>query len=196
MKIGLYFGSFNPIHIGHLIIAEFVYQHTDVQQVCFVISPQNPFKSQASLLNKYNRLHLVKLAIENNPHLQASDIEFKLPMPSYTIDTLIYLEEKYPEHQYKLVLGSDSFQNIKKWKNGEILLKNYAFIIYNRPGFAITDTYGADCLLVNAPLLEISSTYVRQQIKQKKSVRYLLPDVVFDEIIANGYYQELKDNTK
>ncbi len=118
MKIGLYFGSFNPVHMGHLIIAEHIADNTDVQQVWLVISPHNPFKQQTSLLNSYHRLHLVKLAIEDNPKLQASDVEFKLPTPSYTIDTLVYLEEKYPLHQFVIIVGSDSFQNIKKWKNG------------------------------------------------------------------------------
>ncbi len=189
MKIGLYFGSFNPIHIGHLIIAEFIQQHTDVQQTWFVVSPQNPFKVQSALLNAYHRLHLVKLAIENNPNLQASDIEFNLPTPSYTIDTLVYLQEKHPNHQFTIVLGSDSFQNIKKWKNSVLLLKSYSIIIYNRPEFTITDFYNADYQIVNAPLLQISSTYIRNQIKNKKSIRYLLPDAVYNEISRNDYYQ-------
>lgn len=154
MKIGLYFGSFNPVHMGHLIIAEHIADNTDVQQVWLVISPHNPFKQQTSLLNSYHRLHLVKLAIEDNPKLQASDVEFKLPTPSYTIDTLVYLEEKYPLHQFVIIVGSDSFQNIKKWKNGELLLKNYPFIIYNRPGFPVSDSFGADCQFLQAPLLK------------------------------------------
>ena len=188
MKIGLYFGSFNPIHIGHLIIAEFVQQNTDVQQVWFVVSPQNPFKKQSSLLNEYHRLHLVKTAIENNPNLHASDIEFNLPNPSYTIDTLVYLKEKYSTHQFVILLGSDSFQNIKKWKNSDVLLKENSFIVYKRPGFSISDFFNADCKIVDAPLLQISSTYIREQIKNKKSVRYLLPDAVFNEITNSNYY--------
>ncbi len=189
MKIGLYFGSFNPIHIGHLIIAEFMQQNTDIQKVWFVVSPQNPFKNKSSLLNAYHRLHLVKLAIEDNPNLEASDIEFHLPTPSYTIDTLVYLEEKYPQHQFYIILGSDSFQNIKNWKNADLLLRKYPFIIYSRPNFSIADFYGADYQVVNAPLLQISSTYIRTQIKNKKSVRYLLPEAVFKEISENHYYQ-------
>ena len=189
MKIGLYFGSFNPIHIGHLIIAEFVHEHTDVRQVWFVVSPQNPFKHQSSLLNGYQRLHLVKIAIEENPLLLASDVEFKLPTPSFTSDTLVYLEEKYPEHQFVIVLGSDGFQNIKKWKNAEFLLKNYSFIIYKRPGFIIYDNSDANCILLDAPLLEISSTYIRKQIKEGKSVKYLLPDAVNQEINKSHYYK-------
>ncbi len=189
MKIGLYFGSFNPIHVGHLIIAEFVHSHTDVQQVWFVVSPQNPFKKQISLLNSYHRLHLVKIAIENNPQLQASDVEFKLPTPSYTIDTLVYLKEKYPENQFVIVLGSDSFQNIHKWKNADILLQDYSFIIYKRPEIVIMNFYKADYLILDAPLLQISSTYIRQQIKERKSVRYLLPEAVYNEIDSNQYYK-------
>ena len=128
MKIGLYFGSFNPVHHGHLMIASHVVNRTDVQQVWFVVSPQNPFKQAGSLLNEYDRLHLVNLAIENDEtRLRASDVEFKLPRPSYTIDTLIYLEEKYPQHEFAIVMGSDGFINIKRWKNADILLKKYSF---------------------------------------------------------------------
>ncbi len=189
MKIGLYFGSFNPVHIGHLIIAQFVYDNTDVQQIWFVVSPQNPFKKQSTLLNSYHRLHLVKTAIDNNPHFHASDIEFKLPVPSYTIDTLTYLQEKYADHQFVIVSGSDSFQNISKWKNAELLLANFSFIIYKRSGFGIDSSLKANVICLDAPLLDISSTYIRKQIKQKKSVQYLLPDKVFSEIRNNSYYQ-------
>ncbi len=188
MKIGLYFGSFNPIHIGHMIIADFVQQNTDVQKVWFVVSPQNPFKTKSSLLNAYHRLHLVKLAIADNLSLEASDVEFNLPTPSYTIDTLLYLEDKYPQHQFCVILGSDSFQNIQNWKNGEQLIKKCPFIIYNRAGFSITVFYNADYQVVNAPLLQISSTYIRTQIKSGKSIRYLLPEAVFKEIMENRYY--------
>src|SRR3989339_302073 len=121
MKIGLYFGSFNPIHTGHLIIASHVLNETDLQQVWFVVSPQNPFKQEHSLLNEYHRLHLVQLAVEEDTRLRASDIEFKMPKPSYTIDTLVYLKEKYPQHQFTIIMGSDSFQNLPKWKNASLL---------------------------------------------------------------------------
>ena len=139
MNIGLYFGSFNPIHIGHLIIANHVINFTDMNQVWLVISPQNPLKPSHTLLNEYHRLHLVQKAIEDNPKLKASDIEFRLSKPSYTIDTLIYLEEKYPKHKFSIVMGSDSFQNINNWKNAEVLKKNYSFIIYERPGFEMEE---------------------------------------------------------
>ena len=189
MKIGLYFGSFNPIHVGHLIIAEYIYNNTSLDQVWFIVSPQNPFKNPASLLNSYHRLHLVKMAIKDAPYLQASDIEFKLPLPSYTSATLIFLEEKYPEHTFNIILGSDGFQNITKWKNAEWMLKNYAFIIYKRPGFEVLDLLTNKNLILQAPLLEISSTYIRTELYKKNSVRYLLPEAVYDEIMSNHYYQ-------
>ena len=190
MKIGLYFGSFNPIHIGHLIIGEYVFNNTSVEQVWFILSPQNPLKNSSTLLNSYHRLHLLKLAVEDNPVFQASDVEFKLPIPSYTIDTLTYLNEKYPQHQFVVIMGSDSFQNMKNWKNYELLLMNYEIIIYERPGFkASSELLAKHTLLQNAPLLEISATQIRNQLKVHKSIRYMLPDKVYQEIVNNKYYQ-------
>jgi nicotinate-nucleotide adenylyltransferase len=190
MKIGLYFGSFNPIHHGHLIIASHIAQHTPLQQVWFVVSPHNPLKEASSLLNEYDRLHLVKLAIEGEEQrLKASDIEFKLPKPSYTIDTLTYLSEKFPDHEFTVIMGSDSFQNISRWKNFETLIKNYPIYIYKRPGFEVLNTVNAQLEIVNAPLLEISATQIRHYIAQKKTIRYLVPDVVKDEIEKYGYYK-------
>jgi nicotinate-nucleotide adenylyltransferase len=190
MKIGLYFGSFNPIHVGHLIIANHVVNHTDVEQVWFVVSPQNPLKPSSTLLNEYHRLHFVNLAIANNTRLKASDIEFKLPKPSYTIDSLVYLQEKYPTHQFSIVVGSDSYNNIPNWKNGKLLLTNYQFIVYQRPGYELSnakETTG--CVVLTAPFLDISASYIRKAIKEGKSVRYLMPEAVCDEIEANGYYK-------
>jgi len=189
MNIGLYFGSYNPIHIGHLIIGSHVANHTDIQQVWFVVSPQNPLKPSSVLLNEYHRLHLVQLALGDDPQLKASDVEFKLPRPSYTIDTLTYLNEKYPQHQFSIIMGSDSFQNLPRWKNFDLLLKNYSFIIYRRPGFEITESYAAKVQILDAPLLEISATAIRQYIKAGKSVRYLLTDAVREEIEKTGYYK-------
>ncbi|MEI9958304.1 MAG: nicotinate (nicotinamide) nucleotide adenylyltransferase [Ferruginibacter sp.] len=189
MTIGLYFGSFNPVHVGHLIIANHIVNTTELDQVWFVVSPQNPFKASASLLNEYQRLHLVNIAIDGETKLRASNVEFKLPKPSYTIDTLTYLAEKHPEHSFSIIMGSDGFQNLNKWKNYETLIKNYAIYIYKRPGFEITETFGANIKILDAPLLDISSTRIRSLIKEKKSIRFLVPDVVKDEIEGNGYYR-------
>lgn len=188
MKIGLYFGSFNPIHIGHLIIGSFVANNTDVDQVWFVVSPQNPLKKAATLLNEYHRLHLVQLAIEGDAQLKASNIEFKLPRPSYTIDTLTYLQEKHPSYTFAVIMGSDSFQNISRWKNYELLLKNNSFYVYLRPGFEVK-TNAENIHVLKAPLLEISSTQLRETIKKGKTIRYLVPKSVQEEIERNGYYK-------
>jgi nicotinate-nucleotide adenylyltransferase len=189
MKVGLYFGSFNPIHTGHLIIASHIANHTDVQQVWLVVSPQNPLKPSSVLLNEHDRLHLTQLAIENNEQLKVSDVEFKLPKPSYTINTLTYLEEKYPKHEFVVIMGSDSFTNLPKWKSFEILIKRYRFIVYNRPGFKVNETYGARVTVADAPMLDISSTYLRKQIQLGKPVTYLLPRNVETEIERCGYYK-------
>lgn len=188
MNVGLYFGSFNPIHVGHLIIAEFVCCNTNLQQVWFVVSPQNPFKKKESLLNSYDRLHLVNLAVEGNNSLKVSDIEFKLPQPSYTSDTLIFLQKKHPSYHFSIVLGSDGFQNIRKWKNADLIIENYSFLIYERPAFAVMDLLTDRNIIVKCPLLDISSTYIREQIRKKKGFRYMLPEKVYDEIIRNKYY--------
>ena len=189
MKIGLYFGSFNPIHTGHLIVASFVANHTEMQQVWLIVSPQNPLKPSSVLLNEYHRLHLVRLAVEDDLRLKASEVEFKLPRPSYTIDTLTYLQEKYPQHEFSIIIGSDSFQNLPKWKNFEQLVKNYSFIIYKRPGFEVKDTWNASVTILNAPLLQLSATEIRDNIKSGKTIRYLVPDKVREEIEQNSYYK-------
>lgn len=190
MPIGLYFGSFNPIHIGHLIIANHVLNSSDVQKIWFVVSPQNPFKKTATLLNEYDRLHLVQKVVENDVRFKAIDIEFSLPKPSYTASTLTYLQEKYPSQQFQIIIGSDSFQNFSKWKNVDFITKNYKLIIYKRPGFAVSDTGKANTVILEAPLLEISATYIRQLVREKKSIRYLVPPVVEEEILSNRYYRD------
>jgi nicotinate-nucleotide adenylyltransferase len=188
MKIGLYFGSFNPIHIGHLIIASHIVEHTDLKRVWFVVSPHNPLKQESTLLNEYHRLHLVQTAIEGDSRFKASDVEFKLPKPSYTIDTLTYLSEKYPSYQFTVIMGSDSYSNLHRWKNYELLVKNYSIIVYNRPGFEVKDNlYNATIL--KAPLLDISSTTIREHLKEGKSIQYLVSDAVFKELTENGYYK-------
>jgi nicotinate-nucleotide adenylyltransferase len=189
MKIGLFFGSFNPIHHGHLMVASFIANHTELQQVWLVVSPQNPHKTQSSLLNEYDRLHLAQLAIEDDDQIKVSDIEFKLPKPSYTIDTLTYLEEKYPQHRFYVIMGSDSFQNLPKWKNFEALVKNYQFIVYRRPGFEITEKYGADVTYLEAPMLELSATLIRNNCKDGITIRYLVPEDVRLEIERNNYFK-------
>jgi nicotinate-nucleotide adenylyltransferase len=191
MKVGLYFGSFNPIHHGHLVIANYILQHAHLDQVWFVVSPQNPLKPSASLLNEYHRLHLVRLAVEGENQLKASDIEFKLPKPSYTVDTLAYLQEKYPKDEFSIIMGSDSFQNLPKWKNHQWLLSHYPIYVYRRPEHENLPSYPAakQVEIVDAPLMPISSTEIRRKIKKGQTVRYLLPDSVLAEIEKSGYYR-------
>jgi nicotinate-nucleotide adenylyltransferase len=189
MKIGLFFGSFNPIHHGHLMVASFIANHTDLQQIWLVVSPQNPHKTQSSLLNEYDRLHLAQLAIEDDAQIKVSDIEFKLPKPSYTIDTLTYLQEKYPQHQFYVIMGSDSFQNLDKWKNAEVIMQRYSIFVYKRPGFDIREDLPVQKIVLDAPLLQISATHIREMIREGKSIRYLVPDIVKAEIEANHYYK-------
>lgn len=191
MKVGLFFGSFNPIHVGHLIIANHVANNTNVDQVWLVVTPHNPLKLSKTLLNEYHRLHLVTLAIDDNPKLKASDIEFKLPKPSYTIDSLTYLNEKYPQHTFSVIIGSDSFENIDKWKNFENLLANYKIWVYTRPGLKVINKYPGDIEILSGPLLDISASFIRQLIKTKKSIQYLIPEKARMEIIHNNYYLNL-----
>jgi nicotinate-nucleotide adenylyltransferase len=190
MKIGLYFGSFNPVHVGHLIIANHILNETGIEKIWFIVSPQNPFKTETNLLNEYHRLHLLRVATEDDIRVRVSDIEFSLPKPSYTSTTLTYLSEMHPEHEFSLIMGSDSFQNIHRWKNYETIIKNYTVYIYKRPAFEITETHGARVIIVDAPLLEISATRVREYIRDKKSVRYMIPDKVLEEIEKGGYYKK------
>lgn len=189
MKIGLYFGSFNPVHVGHLIIANHILNESSIQRVWFIVSPQNPLKPGSSLLNEYHRLHLVQQATADDVRIKASDIEFTLPRPSYTVTTLAYLKEKYPEHTFCIIMGSDSLQNLHKWKNYELILRDYEIFVYLRPGYTdITETNGR-ITIVNAPLLELSATQIRKNIKDGKSIRYLVPDNVREEIEKGGYYK-------
>jgi nicotinate-nucleotide adenylyltransferase len=190
MKIGLYFGSFNPIHTGHLLIANYAANETDLNQVWFVVSPQNPFKQSASLLNEHHRIHLIRLAIEGEIKLRASKVEFNLPKPSYTCDTLAYLSEKYPEHEFCIILGSDGFKNFDKWKNYKSIASRYSIYIYLRPGFDIIEFHNAKIKIFEGPLLEISASYIRNLIKSKKSIRYYVPDIVKEEIEKAGYYKK------
>jgi nicotinate-nucleotide adenylyltransferase len=188
MKIGLYFGSFNPIHVGHLIIAQTLFQRGGLDQVWFVVSPQNPFKKQESLAHEHDRLRMVELAIDDNFQFRASDVEFRMPRPSYTIDTLTYLSDKYPQHQFFLFLGSDNLNHFHKWKNHQAILDNYPILVYPRPGEVKTlDHPGVSYL--DAPLLDISATFIRQSIQEGLSVRYLLPERVEGYILDKKLYQ-------
>ena len=194
MKIGLFFGSFNPVHSGHLIIANHILNTEILDEVWFVVSPQNPFKNAAGLLNEQHRLSLVKIAIEGEKKMKASNIEFKMPRPSYTIDTLISLEEKYPLHNFSIILGSDGYQNIEKWKNYKQIIINYNIYIYLRPSFEVRIDLPNNIKIVSAPLLEISSTQIRKNIKEGKSIRYLVTDDVMKEIELKGYYTSSLEN--
>ena len=190
-KIGLFFGSFNPVHTGHLIIAEFMADMTELQQIWFVVSPHNPLKAQSTLANDFDRLHMVQIAIDDNPRLRPSNIEFSLPKPSYTIDTMAYLHEKYPEHQFSLIMGSDNLETIHKWKNFELLLERYPIHVYKRSGSADIPIPGkADVIFHDVPLLNISSTYIRQQIKNGHSVRYMVPDSVYEFLQGSRLYRQ------
>jgi nicotinate-nucleotide adenylyltransferase len=191
MKIGLFFGSFNPIHNGHLIIANYICETTELDKVWLVVSPQNPLKPRESLLNEYDRLHLVNLAIENNNNLKASSIEFKLPKPSYTIDTLIYLKEKYPEHTFALIMGSDNLATLHKWKNYELLLKDYELFIYKRRN-ADANPYAGNpnIRMLEFPFLDISATFIRENIKNGTSMEYFLHDKVWAYISTSNLYKK------
>jgi len=191
MKTGLFFGSFNPVHTGHMIIANFMATQAGLDQVWLVVSPQNPLKPKSTLANDYDRLHLVNLAIGNNPLLRASNIEFALPKPSYTIDTLVFLKEKHPEKQFVLIMGGDNLATLHKWKNYEILLRDYEIYLYNRPA---TDPGGfaghPNVRHFEAPLLDISATYIRQCLQTGKSVQYLVPDAVFEYLEGCRLYRK------
>ncbi|OFX83267.1 MAG: nicotinic acid mononucleotide adenylyltransferase [Bacteroidetes bacterium GWF2_33_16] len=191
MKTGLFFGSFNPIHIGHLAIANYMLEFTDLDELCMVISPQNPFKTQANLLNEYDRMKMVEIAIGNNSRFSVSDIEFHLPKPSYTIDTLTYLSERYPSKQFVLLIGTDNLEYFHKWKNYEEILKKYKLIVYPRPGSGLGKYANyKNIQLVNAPLIEISSSFIRESIKSGKNIQHFLPASVYDYIRNNHLYEK------
>jgi nicotinate-nucleotide adenylyltransferase len=191
MKIALFFGSFNPIHIGHLIIANHIVNNTDCDKVWLVVSPHNPLKEKAGLLNEFDRLHLVQLAVEDNEKLVACNEEFYLPKPSYTIDTLTYLQEKYPTYEFSLVMGSDNILSIDKWKNFELLLERYTIYIYNRPEYNSDNIkIKGDIRFLEVPLLDISSTYIRNNIKENKSIKYLLHPSVEKYILDYNLYKK------
>lgn len=190
-QIGLFFGSFNPIHTGHLIIAEYMADMTPLDQVWFIVSPHNPLKERSTLANDYDRLHMVQVAIDDNPKLRASNIEFSLPKPSYTIDTMAYLHEKYPKHTFSLIMGSDNLDTIHKWKNFELLLERYMIHVYKRKGSEnLTPPEGSRIELHDVPLLDISSTYIRRQRASGHSIRYMVTDKVFEFLDGSKLYRQ------
>ncbi len=189
METGLFFGSFNPIHIGHLIIAQAVLEFSNLHEIWFVVSPQNPLKKNKSLLHEFDRLDMVRLAIEDNEKFYASDIEFHMPKPSYTIDTLAYLKEKYPKKNFKLIIGGDNLAIFPKWKNSERILEEFGLIVYPRPGEESKKTPDhPNISLIEAPLMSISATFIRKCIREEKSIRYLVPEKVVDYIISKKLY--------
>ncbi|MGI4728535.1 MAG: nicotinate (nicotinamide) nucleotide adenylyltransferase [Janthinobacterium lividum] len=190
MKIGLFFGSFNPIHTGHLIIASYMAHHTELDKIWLVVSPHNPLKKASDLINTYDRLEMAKLATETSDKIEVSDIELKLPRPSYTIDTLTHLHEKFPQHQFVLIMGSDNLKSLHKWKNYEILLRDYQIYVYPRPGFENTEfSQHPSITITDTPLIEISSTFIRKSIAQNKNVQYFLPDNVLEFIDSKNLYR-------
>jgi len=189
-KTGLFFGSFNPIHIGHTAIANYIVEYGPVQQIWFVVTPLNPLKKRSNLLDDYQRLELVNRAIGNDHRFLASDIEFRLPQPNYTIDTLTYLKEKHPQRDFYLIMGADNYVTFKKWKNWEILANDFKFLVYPRPGFdhtkiSLTENFE----LIDAPVIEISSTFIRKAIAEGKDVRYFLSPEVNKYIDEMGFYR-------
>lgn len=176
MKVGLYFGSFNPIHNGHLIIAQTVLELASIDEIWFIISPQNPLKKNKNLLHEFDRIDMVRLAIEDNDRFKASDVEFSMPKPSYTIDTLSYLREKYPQTEFELIIGGDNLAILPKWKNSNKIIEDFGLIVYPRPGSVQTNSIEhPNIKYIEAPLLDISATFIRKCIRQNRSIKYLVP---------------------
>jgi nicotinate-nucleotide adenylyltransferase len=193
MKIGLYFGSFNPIHIGHLIIANHMAEYSDLDQVWMVVTPHNPHKQKSTLLDDYQRLHMVTLATEDFTKIKPSDIEFKLPQPNYTVNTLAHLEEKYPKYEFCLIMGEDNLNSLHKWKNYEVILQNHAIYVYPRLHLgAIEEKFLAHPHIyrIAAPVIELSSTFIRDSIKNKKNVAPMLPHKVWEYIDSSTFYRK------
>jgi nicotinate-nucleotide adenylyltransferase len=190
-KTGLYFGSFNPIHIGHLAIANYMIEYSDLDELWFVVSPQNPLKEKKTLLKDHHRLEMVRLALADDNRFRVSDIEFKLPIPSYTIDTLAYLGEKYPDHEFQLVMGADQLRTFRRWKHTELIAQNYHRLIYPRPGVDPESLKSVpNATVVNAPLMEISSSFIRQAIKDGKDIRHLVPTPAYTYMREMHFYEK------
>ena len=190
-KTGLLFGSFNPIHSGHMILASYMLEFTDLDEVWFVVSPQNPLKEKKSLLADYHRLSLARLAVEDHPKMQVSDIEFKMPKPSYSIDTLTWLSEKYENREFIIICGTDVFPTFHKWKNYEALLQQYHFYVYPRPGSGLGDYENqANINLFPAPQMDISSSFIRKGIYKKKDMSFWMPNKVYEYILEMHFYEK------
>ncbi|MFK7832945.1 MAG: nicotinate (nicotinamide) nucleotide adenylyltransferase [Winogradskyella sp.] len=192
MKIGLYFGTFNPIHVGHLTIANHLAEHSDLDQVWFVVTPLSPFKKKSSLLDNYQRLEMVHLATKDYDNLRPSDIEFGLKQPNYTIDTLTYLFEKFPKYEFSLIMGEDNLKSFHKWKNYELILENHNIYVYPRLSEGKIDTQFNNhpkIHSVDAPIMELSSTFIRKSIKDNKNVRPMLPEHVWKYIDDMNFYR-------
>ncbi len=192
MKIGLYFGTFNPIHTGHLIIANHMAEFTDLQQVWLVVTPHNPLKQKATLLDDFLRLDMVRLATEDYPKLRPSDAEFKLPQPNYTVNTLVHLGEKFPEHEFALIMGEDNIRSLAKWKNYEYILQYHDIYVYPRVSSETDAIAFADhprVRIIDAPVVEISSTFIRNGLKEGKNIRPLLPEKVWQYIDKDLLYR-------
>lgn len=191
MKVGLFFGSFNPIHTGHLIIANLMVETTDLKKVWFIVSPQNPFKPSKGLLHEFDRYDMVRAAIYENYKLEVSDVEFHMPKPSYTIHTLVTLREKHPDKEFRVIMGEDNLASFTQWKNYERILEDYGLYVYRRPNVQLSELRGhPNVTFVEAPLLDISATFIRNCIRKNQSVRYLVPDAVEAMIRAKGFYRD------
>lgn len=190
-KIGLFFGSFNPIHIGHLIVANTIVETTDLAKVWFVISPQNPLKPSKGLLHAFDRYDMVRAAVYDNYKLEVSDVEFHMPKPSYTIHTLAYLSEKHPDKEFRVIIGEDNLESFTRWKNYEQILENYGLYVYPRPGVTSSELKRhRNVQVVEAPLLDISATFIRNSIRKGYSIRYLVPEGVEAIIREKKFYQD------
>lgn len=191
MRVGLFFGSFNPIHVGHMVLANYMASFTDLDQVWFVVSPHNPLKEKSTLLHQNQRLHMVNLAIGDHSNLKSSNIEFNLPQPSYTIHTLVHLKEKFPNYEFALIMGADNLKSFHKWKNYEDILKNYYIYVYPRPGYDGGELINHPKVkMTDAPVIEISSTFIREAIKNKKDVSFFVPPTVWQYIDEMSFYKK------
>lgn len=191
-NIGLYFGSFNPIHIGHLILANYLAEHSNLDEIWLVVTPQNPFKDKKSLLDNASRLEMVALSLKEYDKLKPCDIEFHLPQPNYTIDTLIHLEEKYPQHSFSLIMGEDNLKSFHKWKNYQVILSRYLIYVYPRlsEGKVLDALQGHEHIVyIKTPIIELSATAIREDIAQGKDVRPMLPAQVWSYIDKWGFYK-------